>query len=388
MKKIKQIIKTKIIELYDKRVRNQMKKGEVQSYKDSQKRGVYSIANINNEQIKETENLYKENYGEEIDLTWHKHYTSFTNKFDKYYFPEILFIPEFEYIMNSNKEYCKVMEDKNILPIFAEYAKIKMPKTIVSCQEGLYKNANNEIIGKEEVVKILENYGYCFAKPSIDSCSGQGCMLLNIHDNIDQNSKKSTQQVIDELGENFIIQEQIKCHESIRKIYEGSVNTFRIMTYRWKDKIKAAPAIMRIGRNGSVVDNAHAGGIFIAINNDGTLHKTAFTQFNDQYTVHPNSKTVFEGYKIEGFSNTIDAVKKLHAIVPNIGVINWDMTIDEDGNPVLIEANINGGGIWVFQEAHGKGPFGEDTEEILQWLKFMKNVKYADRKKYLFGKKR
>ena len=65
MKKIKQIKKTKIIELYDKRVRNQMKKGEVQSYKDSQKRGVYSIANINNEQIRRLYNIEKKiNYKE------------------------------------------------------------------------------------------------------------------------------------------------------------------------------------------------------------------------------------------------------------------------------------------------------------------------------------
>lgn len=53
------------------------------------------------------------------------------------------------------------------------------------------------------------------------------------------------------LGENFVLQERIKCHESIRKIYAGSVNTFRIMTYRWHDSIVSAPVIMRIGRGGT-----------------------------------------------------------------------------------------------------------------------------------------
>jgi hypothetical protein len=73
-----------------------------------------------------------------------------------------------------------------------------------------------------------------------------------VHDGIDRESGKSIKEIVLSKGENFVIQERIICHESIRKLYAGSVNTFRIMTYRWKDEICHTPSVMRIGQGGGV----------------------------------------------------------------------------------------------------------------------------------------
>ena len=97
------------------------------------------------------------------------------------------------------------------------------------------------------------------------------------------------------------------------------------------------------------------------------------------------SKLKFEGYRIPLLPNVVDAVKRMHYSLPAIGVINWDMTLDESGQPVLIEANVNGGSIWLFQMAHGCGVFGERTPEILRWLHKMNETKYSDRAQYYFG---
>ena len=40
--------------------------------------------------------------------------------------------------------------------------------------------------------------------------------------------------------------------------------------------------------------------------------------------------------------------------LPEIGVVNWDFTVDHNNNPVLIEANIGGGSIWLTQMANGR----------------------------------
>lgn len=117
----------------------------------------------------------------------------------------------------------------------------------------------------------------------------------------------------------------------------------------------------------------------------GTLHKTAFTEFKEEFVEHPDSKLKFEGYRIPLLPNVVDAVKRMHYSLPAIGVINWDMTLDESGQPVLIEANVNGGSIWLFQMAHGCGVFGERTPEILRWLHKMNETKYSDRAQYYFG---
>lgn len=359
--------------------------GEKKKFRDKRRVEICNSTKLSQEQIDSVEKLYKNNYGKKIPLTWHKSYTAYTGRFDKYYFPEILYIPEFERYMNYNQSLANVLEDKNLLYVFAKASNVRMPRMYLSCQAGIYKDAENKVLDFEKACALISNIGVCFAKPSIGTDSGRGCEVYCLVNGTDTKSGKTSDMILKDLGKNFTIQERLVCHESIRKIYDGSVNTFRIMTYRWKNQIIVAPIIMRIGRGGSYLDNAHAGGMFIALSDDGTLHKTAFTEFKEEFVEHPDSKLKFEGYRIPLLPNVVDAVKRMHYSLPEIGVINWDMTLDESGQPVLIEANVNGGSIWLFQMAHGCGVFGERTPEILRWLHKMNETKYSDRAQYYFG---
>ena len=359
--------------------------GEKKKFRDKRRVEICNSTKLSQEQIDSVEKLYKNNYGKKIPLTWHKSYTAYTGRFDKYYFPEILYIPEFERYMNYNQSLANVLEDKNLLYVFAKASNVRMPRMYLSCQAGIYKDAVNKVFDFEKACALISNIGVCFAKPSIGTDSGRGCEVYCLVNGTDTKSGKTSGMLLKDLGKNFTIQERLVCHESIRKIYDGSVNTFRIMTYRWKNQIIVAPIIMRIGRGGSYLDNAHAGGMFIALSDDGTLHKTAFTEFKEEFVEHPDSKLKFEGYRIPLLPNVVDAVKRMHYSLPAIGVINWDMTLDESGQPVLIEANVNGGSIWLFQMAHGCGVFGERTPEILRWLHKMNETKYSDRAQYYFG---
>lgn len=359
--------------------------GEKKKFRDKRRVEICNSTKLSQEQIDSVEKLYKNNYGKKIPLTWHKSYTAYMGRFDKYYFPEILYIPEFERYMNYNQSLANVLEDKNLLYVFAKASNVRMPRMYLSCQAGIYKDAENKVLDFEKACALISNIGVCFAKPSIGTDSGRGCEVYCLVNGTDTKSGKTSGMLLKDLGKNFTIQERLVCHESIRKIYDGSVNTFRIMTYRWKNQIIVAPIIMRIGRGGSYLDNAHAGGMFIALSDDGTLHKTAFTEFKEEFVEHPDSKLKFEGYRIPLLPNVVDAVKRMHYSLPAIGVINWDMTLDESGQPVLIEANVNGGSIWLFQMAHGCGVFGERTPEILRWLHKMNETKYSDRAQYYFG---
>ena len=205
----------------------------------------------------------------------------------------------------------------------------------------------------------------------------------------------SKQEIIDallEMGDDFLVQEVVKCHSSLAQIYNGSVNTFRIITYRWyKDNhpiIQHLPVVLRIGQGGNYLDNAHAGGMFIAVDDDGTLHKTAFTEFKDEYTAHPDSGLVFEGYRIELLGEVLKCAKRCATALAHVGCINWDFTINEDGIPVLIEANCHDGSIWLPQMAHGKGIFGENTANVLAWMGHMKQLSVDERIPFYYGRVR
>lgn len=334
---------------------------EYKKIKDKRRVNILSEVNLTDEQKKLIDDLYITHYGKKIPYAWHRYYTAYTGHFDPYYIPETLFIPEFESYMNKAREYVDVLADKNILEVIAKGVGVQMPKTIISCANGTLRNNKYELISWDDILSVVPG-GMLFAKPTVDSGSGEGCRLLN----------KEQDNFVEELktmGSNFVIQEKITCSNSIRNIYPESVNTFRVITYIWKEKVMCTPVILRIGQKGSFLDNAHAGGMFIAVNNDGTLHKTAFTEFRNIYEEHPDTHLIFENYKIENFEVVLQAAKKMHGALPQLGVVNWDFTINQEEIPVLIEANTIGGSIWLAQMAWGKGFFGDNTPEILEWLR-------------------
>lgn len=126
--------------------------------------------------------------------------------------------------------------------------------------------------------------------------------------------------------------------------------------------------------------------MFIAVDDDGQLHENAMTEFNIQFAKHPDTGVVYKDVKLDLVPKVIAAAHRMHGSAPQLGVVNWDFTLDEDGEPVLIEANIMGGSVWLPQMAHGVGAFSERTEEVLRWMRFMKKLGAAERKKYAFGK--
>lgn len=62
-------------------------------------------------------------------------------------------------------------------------------------------------------------------------------------------------------------------------LYSEAVNTFRVITYLWDGEVFHVPLALRIGQGGSYLDNAHAGGMFIGVNDLGELNDEAFTEF-------------------------------------------------------------------------------------------------------------
>ena len=364
----------------------QNRKNEIYKFQNPERKKIYCTIKLTKEQKRQIDEVYSDNYGKKIPYIWHRYFTAYTGTFDEKYFPELLYIPEFEYYMTPHKEYCYALGDKNVISIIAGYIGVKTPKVILSKAAGIYRDENLRKLSKQQVFERCNSGGVLFAKPSVESSSGRGCQLIEIVKGIDVRTGCSLEQILAGLGEDFVIQDIVKCHPGVRKFHPYSVNTFRVITYRWKESIQFCPIIMRMGTGKSYLDNAHAGGLFIAVENDGKLHKTAFTEFNEQFTEHPDTHIRFEGYKIEGFNKIMEAAKKMHYAVPQVGAINWDFTLDEDAEAVLIEANMQSGSIWLPEMAHGKGAFGDNTEDILRWLRLMRTTKMNERRNLYYGR--
>jgi D-alanine-D-alanine ligase-like ATP-grasp enzyme len=133
-----------------------------------------------------------------------------------------------------------------------------------------------------------------------------------------------------------------------------------------------APIALRIGRENSNVDNIHAGGLVIGVEDNGQLLPTAYElgygDRNTQYTHHPDTNVCFEEIVLPNIVETIRASYQMHGKFPHIGIISWDFTVNDQNQTVLVEANIMGQSVWFPQIVHGKGIFGDQTESVLQMI--------------------
>ncbi|MBQ8320046.1 MAG: hypothetical protein IJX81_04115 [Clostridia bacterium] len=345
---------------------------------------VWKKVKLTKEQKRSIDKFYKQNYGKKIPYTYHRLFTGFTGNFDEKYIPEMLYAPYLERFL-TDSAYGNVFTNKNTLAVFARGLDVKMPQNIVVGNKNGYYDKDFNRITLSKAEELLQNVGKVFMKKTTESCGGSGCSVANFVDGIDLNTNLSVSETLVALGSDFSVQEFIVCHESIRRIYPHSVNTFRVITYILEGEVYHCPIIMRIGLGGSFIDNASAGGIFIAVDDNGTLHKSAFTEYRKEFTVHPDTNIVFEGQKIEYLDKVINLAKRLQYAIPQVGVVNWDFTINGEGEPILIEANmkndVQAGSIWLPQMAHGKGAFGDNTAKILQYIRRAKKMSFTKRKK-------
>lgn len=339
---------------------------EKQKMKDPRRKKIVESVQLTREQQEEIDAFYTENFGRKVPYDWHRLYQAFTGNFDKKYFPEYIFSSRIERVWNP-RMYAEALADKNLLFVFTEGLEgVRIPSVFLSRVSGLYRNGAIEPLPRQKALESIWNLGEAVIKPTVDSGSGKDVRFIKIENGIDSFSGKSVDAVIEAYEGDFNIQECIRNHSVLTELYPGSVNTFRIVTYIWENAIHHLPVALRIGQGGNRVDNAHAGGLFVSCSDEGALGACGYTEFLDRFPSHPDTHTVFEGYRIPQVPRILEAAYKMHARVPQLKVLSWDLTLDEQGNIVLIEVNTLGQAVWLSQMISGRGAFGENTEGILR----------------------
>lgn len=334
------------------------------------KKHLYRNIVLTNEQKNQIDVFYKNNYGKKIPYDWHRLYQSYTGKFDYRYMPEYIFSTNLELRKNKRLDVLP-FENKNLIDVlFTRNEKdVRCPKTIMMCVDGVFFDQERNILTAQQAFDLLYAYKeatyQAVIKVTMDSSSGRGVQVLNLVKGVDTITNKELKEILNQKGDNFVVQEKIIPYETFEKLYPNAINTLRVITYMTKENIKVAPIIMRIGRGGGYVDNAHAGGMIIAVNDDGTLSDKAFTEYQEIFTSHPDTKVVFAGYQLFNVEKIKRVAINLHKNVPMLQFVSWDFTVDNNGEIVLIEANLHSQSIWMPQIAHGKACFGDDTAEIL-----------------------
>lgn len=136
----------------------------------------------------------------------------------------------------------------------------------------------------------------------------------------------------------LLVEEVIKQHKDLNKLYSKSVNTLRIITIRQGDKVDVVTAFLRIG-NGGVVDNTCSGGMLtmIDLDNGKTLYPACDAALNI-FEKHPITGVNISNFSIPCWNECLDLVKKLAFVVDGVNYVAWDIAVSDDG-PVVVEGN-------------------------------------------------
>lgn len=164
-----------------------------------------------------------------------------------------------------------------------------------------------------------------------------------------QRSDFSTDKLLS-LGEG-VLQQFIQQHEVFRQLSPEAVATLRLTTVMdpsGQPVLRAA--FLRMGRAGNnhIVTDAE---IDVAIDiHSGAFHDCAYTSNWEPCTHHPDTGHAFRNQILPGFSESVALVLKLHGKLSYVQNIGWDIAINAEGKPVLMEWN-GGHNDIVFSEA-------------------------------------
>lgn len=226
---------------------------------------------------------------------------------------------------------------------------IYSPALFSVIKKGKFLNSSGSYINYDELRNLMRNSGkdLFFFKPDRGS-GGKGIFIVRKkgEEFIVNDREPLTEKLLHALtGEtDFIIQEGMRQSDDLNAIYPNSINTLRVVTQNKNNSVRLAAVVLRIGRNGSFVDNATQGGISVEIHPDtGFFKKYAYTEHsNEKFDAHPDTNFKFEGNGIKNWERIKRDMLDYAEKVPELPEIAWDFAVLQDKTAV-IEINLDYG---------------------------------------------
>ena len=197
---------------------------------------------------------------------------------------------------------------------------------------------------------LLQNDCHLLCKP-VRGYSGLGMLPIRVTDGklYHKGVVMSIADFKEKVGEDtYLMQHFVENqHVAMKQLFPNVLNTLRVTMARTAEGIELLGVMCLMGSANSEYSNWHFGGICISVDENGRLCKYGFSNSDGRITQHPDTKTVFEGYQIPFYKETIDLCSKAMNIFYGLKTIGWDMAITEKG-PIFIEGN-HGWGVAAHQ---------------------------------------
>ena len=187
-----------------------------------------------------------------------------------------------------------------------------------------------------DFVAFVKKHGEVFVKP-LQGSKGKGA---HVYSYVDDESAIGYFKNLLEEEPSWMVEERIRQSEAMSQWNETSVNTIRVPSFLRDDKFTVIWTRMRMGKKGSIVDNAGAGGIVVNVDPvTGVITSDGIDESYNHFDRHPDSGLVFKGWQVPRWNELLKTVEELHRTVFYKHVyVAWDFALTDDGW-VVIEGN-------------------------------------------------
>lgn len=263
---------------------------------------------------------------------------------------------DYYWLNRINNDYQKWVNDKTTYRMIMEPLKDYVPKyylsifkvkgeSVITRQYDLPENVSEDFEGVKQLLRDKKKLAF---KPSAGT-HGDGFYCLEYHDDsFWANGEAKTEEELRDLifGQKsfYLLTEYICMHDDLKKIYDKSVNTVRVIVV---NSHGYDPQIMqqyiRIGslRTG-YTDNVGYGGICAMIDNEtGEIYKPE--SIKDHYfydcPVHPDTGTPIAG-KLPNWDMMREGIYEISRYLGELEYLGYDVAITNEGMEI-IEINIH-----------------------------------------------
>ena len=295
---------------------------------------------------------------------------------------QILSDYEYAWLNRINNTYQKWINDKTSMRYVLDCVKEYLPEYyffVGNQWNGLKirklqdcpKNISNSIEGIIDLLRMKKKIVF---KPNA-GLHGDGFYKIECHDGnifVNDNSVSDDEfrSLLQHQKSTYVITDYIEMHPQLKKIYDKSVNTIRIMVMNNEcDSPKIMQTYMRVGTSKTgVTDNIAFGGIAVHVNPLNGHYYDAELLKNHQYLKikkHPDTGTLLEGV-LPNWDHIKDGVLKVSKQIPQLEYLGFDIAITKNGFKIL-EINIH-------QDLHKACEFTKDMNKF-----FAEKIEYKKR---------
>ena len=304
-------------------------------------------------------------FGRPVHPLWHIACASISGVKDVRYIPNHEWFEEILPFFNELSMRA-AYRDKNLSDVFL--GGTPAPQTAVKRMHGHYYGADNQPVSSAEVHRrVVGGQRDWIVKPS-QTDDGYGIRSLTVvGSQMRLNDCTCTLNDLEtQYGCNFIIQEKIVQHPLMAEIHPASVNTIRMVTFRWDSEIQVLMAFARFGNHGRLTDNAGTGGLCCGIDEHGRLNDAAVDAAGKIYHRHPTTGYSFGNrISIPNYADFCELARDLHRQIFHFDIVSWDLAVGCQGEPLFLEVNFQGV-IHVYQFACRRPMFGDLTTNVLE----------------------